>query len=236
MFGKPRHLPTVVVATVLCGAAMYGAGELRVVEFNADIVDVGSVKEGEQVRFAFQFRNHGRFAATILNVTPACGVIASIAPGTTLAQGEGRELHGRIDTSGRQGMLTGSVTVTLKDPFERTVLLTVKARVDREFVVESPMVDFGSIARQAPAQRELRIRLNRTDSTLLSVRSTDENFDAHLETPNIDGVATVLVKAKPQMHTGRRFGTIRIATSSPHMPQLIVPVRAVVVSSRADGT
>jgi hypothetical protein len=215
-------------ATLSVGIAAYAAGAFDSVMFDTLVADVGSVSEGEPVQASFRFHNRGRPTATILDVTPSCGVVASLVRGRKLAHGEGGEVEVRIDTAGYQGLTTGVVAVRLKDPLERTVLLTVKATVAREFVVENPIVDFGSMPRDVRAQRQLRIRLNGTEHRVLSARSTDENFDAYVDLRRTDGIADIVVTIKPQTQPGLRFGTIRIRTSSLHMPELIVPVRAVV--------
>lgn len=60
----------------------------------------------------------------------------------------------------------------------------------------------------------------------MSARATDEAFDAYVEAQD-DGMARIVVNVRPQTKPGLRFGTIRIGTSSPHLPQIVVPVSAV---------
>lgn len=218
---------TLCIATVSLGVAAYAATALHAVRFDTLVRDAGSYKEGQIARATFHFRNDGHSAAAIISVVPACGVMASLVTGGTVAPGDDGEVEVRMDTSGQQGPIAGTVAVTLRDPFKRTILLTLQATVAREFVVASPMVDFGTITGAGPSRRELRIRLNSTEHRILTARSTDDAFGAHVASSRLDG-AIVAVRTRRQAQQGLRFGTIRIATSSPHMPELIVPVRAMV--------
>jgi len=144
-----------------------------------------------------------------------------------LAYREGGVVEARIPTRGHEGRITGTVALTTKDSLERTVVLTVEALVQREFVVDSPVVDFGRVPRGAQLQREVTVRVRSKDHTILSARSTDGSFGAYADVlPS--GDAAVVVTTKPSKEPGLKFGTIRIGTSSPDMPELIVPVRAVI--------
>lgn len=227
MFGKSDLGTVLAVAALLIGIAAYAVGASQIVKFETLVIDAGSVREGQDVRATFRFRNHGASTATIVNIAPACGGAASVVSERIVRPGQDGKIDVLIHTLRHQGPLTARLTVTLADPLERAVLLTVNALVEREFIVESPMVDFGKTARETAAQRELTIRLNKTEHRVVSVRSTDESFTAHVEPQSSDGITTVVIRVRPQSQLGLKFGTIRIITSSPHMPELIVPVRTV---------
>lgn len=140
------------------------ASAVHTVEFQTLAVDAGPAREGERVRATFRFRNDGRRTAQILDVVPTCGLEADLIRGSMLAPGQDGEIEVRINTVGNQGSVSGEVMVTLKDPVERTVVLSLKANVEREFVRESSLIDLGDIAPGMAARRNLAIRLN-TPST-----------------------------------------------------------------------
>jgi hypothetical protein len=232
MVRHARFIVMFAAVTVLAGIGAYASGELHTVKFETLAVDAGPVREGQPVRARFVFRNDGRRKVEIIDVVPACGgAEAHLVRGRTLARGQDGEVEVVINTAGHQGPVAHEVAVTLKDPLERTVILTIKTFVDREFVPKKPLIEFGKIVPGVPAQGELAIQLNRTEYDVANARSTDENFDAYVDSNRTDGTARIIVTVRPQTQPGLKFGTIRIGTTSPHMPQLTVPVRAVVAGS-----
>jgi hypothetical protein len=98
---------------------------------------------------------------------------------STLARGETGEVEVSIDSTGHEGRLTGTVRIVVADPFRRTVVLTVNSSVDREFVIENRLIDFGRIPPNTSAWREIKIPLKRAEYAVLGARSTDSNFDAY---------------------------------------------------------
>lgn len=235
-----------LVITVLVGGAAYGAGAFESIAFDSQSANVGAVREGQDVRLRFSFRNSGRSSATIVSVDPACGIEtsimrgratapdedgdteATIRPGLIISPGETGEIEARIRTAGHQGPLDRSILVTVKDPLERTIFLEINGNVEREFVADSTIVDFGAVAHDASLRREVRVRLDNTSHRVLAARSTDDYFDAHVESEQNAKFATVVVSTRGRGPSGLKFGTIRISTSSPHLRELTVPVRAVV--------
>jgi hypothetical protein len=93
------------------------------------------------------------------------------------------------------------------------------------------MVDFGTITSGSAVERQVRVRFETTHARVLRARATDYHFDARVASQLPGEYATVTVLARLGQQLGLRYGTIRIYTSSPYMPELIVPVRAVLTGS-----
>jgi hypothetical protein len=232
MSDKTGRSILILSCAVLLIVVVYGAESVHGLAFDTITTDVGSVPEGREIHATFTFRNQGILSAAILDVGGSCNnVFVSLLNGPTIASGEIGAVEARVGTAGAQGRVMNTLIVRVKDPLERTVVLTVKALIEREFAPESSIVDFGQVPLETTAQRRLTIRLNSVEHTVVSARSTDASFDAHLDTRELGGVASVVVRTKSLNEPGLKFGTIRVSTSSPHMPELIVPVR-VLVSSR----
>jgi hypothetical protein len=214
-----------VLCVAVLGAGTYAAGAVRGVKFDSVVDDVGSVPEGREITSRFKFRNRG-LEASILDVSGSCNnVSASLVNRSVVARGESGAVETRVATAGTEGLQTSTIAVRVRDPFERTIVLTVRAHVEREFVPDVGIVDFGKVPRATSAQRLLGIRVNSQGQRVLSARSTDESFDVYVDQRYEPAPARLVVIARPRSERGLRFGTIRISTSSFHMPELIVPVR-----------
>jgi hypothetical protein len=194
-------------------------------------LDGGVVPEGRLVNLRFRFHNGGHTAVSIADVSGSCGVFPSIVEGSTLQPGETGILEAHLVTVGRSGLLTGTVTVKFREPAEREVTLSVKSVVEPEFVLGQGIIDFGQIRSGEELQREVTIQVKSSARSIVSARTSDAHFEASVVGTGASDTVTVVVSAKGLDQPGLKRGTVRVSTSSPDMPELIVPLRAVVASS-----
>lgn len=179
---RSKSAAAIVVIVVCLGTAAYAAQRLHGVRVDATVADIGVVKQGQLVRHSFRLRNHGWANATIVRVEPECGVFASVPRDRTLRSGGAAEFEVRVDTSLIEDAMRRLVRVTLADPFERTLTLSVTGKIEPEFLLETPVVDFGVVSGREAAVREVKIKLRETRHDLLTARSTDDAFESDLRT------------------------------------------------------
>jgi hypothetical protein len=219
-------LIVVFLAAASLGAGTYAAGALQGIEFEKVTSNVGRLKEGEKAAVLFHFRNRGLTAATIVSLQPNCGLHASIVRGRVLAPGQDGEIEARVQSTGRPTIFQGTIVVTVRDPIERTISLSVNGTIEREFTVEQKVIDFGTITKESNPSAEIRVQSIDGRDRIISAYSTDDSFEAHLLPDGDKSTMRIAVGNRFGSTPGFKFGTIRIRTSSVHMPELIVPVRA----------
>lgn len=102
---------------------------LPVISFEKDFHDFGKLISGEQVTYAFKFRNTGKSLLIISNVSTSCGCTVSSFPKQPVKPGEGATIDVSFDSEGRHGLQTKSVTV-----FANTQPPTTTLRIQSQVV------------------------------------------------------------------------------------------------------
>ncbi|MFH0945172.1 MAG: DUF1573 domain-containing protein [Planctomycetota bacterium] len=140
--------------------------------------DFGELLEGEIRTHEFTLRNEGNRPFRIVGMRPECGcVVAQFQdsngsvmtpePGTrsqavTLARlGPGEECRVLIElntTNQGTGNLNKGALIDTDDPNHKEIRLTVRARLQRAFIVEPPAVQFGTLVRGETVTRQVIIR------------------------------------------------------------------------------
>jgi hypothetical protein len=90
---------------------------LPVISFKEDFHDFGKIKSGEKITFAFKFKNTGKSALIISNVSTSCGCTVSAYPKQPINPGEESSVDVSFDSTGKHGLQTKSISVyTNADP------------------------------------------------------------------------------------------------------------------------
>ncbi len=87
------------------------AGGLPVISFEKDFHDFGKLISGEQVTYAFKFKNTGNSLLLISSVSTSCGCTVSSFPKQPIKPGEGATIDVSFDSQGKHGIQTKTVTV-----------------------------------------------------------------------------------------------------------------------------
>ena len=91
--------------------------------------DFGEVKVGEKVEHDFHFRNEGKSDLIIRKTKAGCGCTATKPEKTVLKPGESSKITLIFNTARRSGKQNKSVTVTINDPEQPTVILRMKGTI-----------------------------------------------------------------------------------------------------------
>jgi len=116
----------VLLLTLFIGFSAY-AGGLPVLHIQPEILDMGSVKEGEEGKGRLFIRNNSESVITITNVETSCGCTVAEPKSRVLAPGAFTELEVTIDSTVKQGDVRKSVHVT--DSAGHTAKATLKLTV-----------------------------------------------------------------------------------------------------------
>jgi cytochrome c5 len=100
-----------LLLTIFVGSAAY-AGGLPLLHLQPEVMDMGSVKEGEEARGTLFIRNNSGSVITITDVQTSCGCTVAEPKSRVLAPGAFTELEVTIDSTVKQGDVKKEVTVT----------------------------------------------------------------------------------------------------------------------------
>lgn len=89
----------------------------------------GQVKEGTIVSHTFELVNKGSDILEIKDVKTSCGCTAALVSSSTLKPGEKGTLKVDLDTKGRQGKMSRTVSIVSNDSEQSTKVITIYAEV-----------------------------------------------------------------------------------------------------------
>jgi len=123
-----NDLPAGVVTNPNSADGTYDKDALPVISFEKDFHDFERLVSGEQVTYAFKFKNTGKSLLIVSNVSTSCGCTVSSFPRQPIKPGEGASIDVSFDSSGRHGLQTKTVTVFCNTQ-PPTTTLRIKALV-----------------------------------------------------------------------------------------------------------
>lgn len=89
----------------------------------------GQVKEGTTVSHTFELVNKGSDILEIKDVRTSCGCTAALVSSSTLKPGEKGTLKVDLDTKGRQGKMSRTISIVSNDSEQSTKVITIYAEV-----------------------------------------------------------------------------------------------------------
>lgn len=90
----------------------------------------GDVTEGKKVDFNVQLKNSGNKLLNIEKVKSSCGCTATLLSKNELKPGESTNLKIELDTSGRKGKLSLTVTIHSNDPIEPQQVIILSVNIE----------------------------------------------------------------------------------------------------------
>jgi len=101
-----------------------------VITFNEYEHSFGTVREGRKLRHTFTFENTGAGSLVIQSVRTTCGCTVPRYDRKPVASGKAGKIEVELDTSGRNGMQSQTITVT-SNATVPVVILRITADVSR---------------------------------------------------------------------------------------------------------
>ncbi len=89
----------------------------------------GKVKEGTTVSHTFELVNKGSDVLNIKDIRTSCGCTAALVSSSTLKPGEKGTLKVDLDTKGRQGKMSRTISIMSNDSEQSTKVITIYAEV-----------------------------------------------------------------------------------------------------------
>ncbi|MEI6613897.1 MAG: DUF1573 domain-containing protein [Chrysiogenales bacterium] len=99
------------------------------IKFKSTTIDFGEVESGKIVDSNFDFENTGSDLLIIKNVIPACGCTTTALAKKEYKAGEKGTIASKFNTSGYNGKVIKTITVTSNDPNAAETRLTISGTV-----------------------------------------------------------------------------------------------------------
>lgn len=109
------------------------------IKFETTSHDFGTITEGTQATYKFEFKNTGDAPLVLKNVRPSCGCTTPHWPRKPIMPGDKSQIKAVYNSSGRPGRFHKSITVTTNVPDRSTHVLYIKGKVVKEEKQESPV-------------------------------------------------------------------------------------------------
>ncbi|MBC7923661.1 MAG: DUF1573 domain-containing protein [Ferruginibacter sp.] len=148
---KTRVFPLLALfASLLVATAGFAQGDLK---FKTDLHDFGTIEEGVQATYKFEFTNVGTEPVIVSNVQASCGCTTPSWTKEPVLPGKKGEITASYNSNGRPNAFNKTITVTsnAKTP---SVVLTLKGVVNPKGAQVTPVVPVKSAP--APSPEELK--------------------------------------------------------------------------------
>jgi uncharacterized protein (DUF58 family) len=99
------------------------------IKFKSTTVDFGEVESGQSVNISFEFENTGTDLLIIKNIIPACGCTTTGLNKREYKTGEKGTIASKFNSSGYNGKVIKTITVTSNDPAAAETRLTISGTV-----------------------------------------------------------------------------------------------------------
>lgn len=194
----------------------------------------GSIFQGEKVEHAFSFRNTGDEPLLIEKVKSSCGCTAALVSEKELAPGAEGEVRATFDSTRFSGNVVKTVYLYSNDPVRNLVQFHIRGEVKQEIELSTRSLTIGPVP--AGGRVTAQVSLTNKSEAPLTVgpgRTTAKELTVELETRTIapGESLTVDVVAAPGEGKDLISAYLLIATDSPRLPEVRIPVQLQISSS-----
>jgi hypothetical protein len=141
------------------------------IKFKTLSFDFGEADAGKIVDISFEFENTGSDVLTIKNIAPSCGCTTAELKKKEYKPGEKGAIVARFNTSGYNGRVVKTITVTSNDPDSPETRLTLSGNVSlkdyAQAVLKPESIVFGSVSVGKPLLRKLNLSNSGTQDLLV---------------------------------------------------------------------
>ncbi|HEV7735143.1 MAG TPA: DUF1573 domain-containing protein [Candidatus Binatia bacterium] len=217
----------VLLGAVLGAAPRAGAADAAPrLEIEKPVFDFGTVEQGTRVEHAFKVRNGGSASLQVSKVDSSCGCTAGVSADGFVGPGRDTWITVTLDTTRISGRTAKTVIVHSNDPTVPEAALSLTGQVVTDVVVNPTPLYLGRIRRGQTIRRELVISAGRPGAPhdVIDVATETPAVRAYVEAGDTPDQQRVVVEITPNLPLGRFTDELRVRTSSPRQPIVIIPV------------
>ena len=198
------------------------------VQFERNSYDFGDVYRGDKVKYRFSYVNSGDGPLVVQGIHAACGCTAVEAEkGRPFSPGESGEIEVTLDTTNFTGPITKVITVMTNEKHIPDRALTVRANIRDEIAADPPLADFGEVRSKDGGEQQVTIKsVAKMPVDISSLRFNKDVMEAVLTKDPTGKFWTLRVKLLKGIRTGFLKETVYARTTSTHIKELPIPVRA----------
>lgn len=201
------------------------------IKFKTLAVDFGEVESGQVVDINFEFENAGSDLLIIKNIVPACGCTTAALAKKEYKAGEKGTIASKFNTSGYNGKVIKTITVTSNDAEAAEVRLTLSGTVIIKDIAQADLkperIDFETVAVGKTYSRKLNLSNNgNSDLRVIEVSCSPE--ETLLFKTNLVGAkrTTEITLTFTPFAKGPFSNLVKIRTNDYRNPYLIIRVEA----------
>jgi hypothetical protein len=221
---------------MLCQAALsQSAKEPDVPQlfFPEPVADLGQMWRGETKNHTFKFLNLGQKPVRIVGVHTPCGcTVVDLAEKAYGPQEEG-QITVAFNSTDHEGSVVKPVMLMTSEPLVPERVLTVKANIASEILVDPPLVDFGPLLPGQPLPDPVHVILKPLikDLALQIGEINQQGSYLSVQTTPLGNMIQVTVSMTALPPAGPLRQVLRLSTNAKGLKTLPIPVMAEVAFS-----
>lgn len=227
--GAPRRRSSVALLCLGClllgGVTALGGPR---VQCDRRVHDFGERSASETVRTTFELRNVGDETLKVFDVKTSCGCTATKLEKEAIEPGETATLPVTLSLAGRNGPQSKTITLYTNDPKQAAVLLKLEGTVQRDFVTEPLVANFGIAPADKRQLKEVYFGGNADVEKPARVSVDSDAFRARWVEATDRKPGHLLVSTRPPLAQGSHRATIKVFLEDAGAPIAEVPASAFV--------
>ena len=193
-----------------------------------DVVDLGSLLEGQIAEGEVRFVNAGNQPLRIASVRTSCGCTAVRPEKTELASNDTATVHFTLNTTGFHGLIRKTITIAFEGDPIKDLVFFIQARIHAAVEIQPSFLVFQSVPLHGEravfdslrvvndSERPVRVLKMRPDTELIQVL-----FEPITIPPHRDAAFRVILKPRRVEY---RNAVLAVETDHPLKPNLLIPV------------
>ncbi len=212
----PAAAPAAVPASAPASAPAAPVGDPGKIVCPEIEYDFGKMDNIKKVEHQYVVRNEGKGELLISQVKASCGCTAAKLDKDRLAPGEQTNINVTLDLRNRKGLQKKTISVMSNDPTTPTLTLLLQGEAVPVVAVEPEILNFGTIADDAPVTKTVTIRSAKDNVTfhVKGVTMKNSQLQIALQTKEIEpGKSYEITATTPGgLKSGGYGGQIEIET------------------------
>jgi len=219
----------IILASLIMLATVLSAKST--IKFRNPVFDFGQEEAGKTLNLLFEFENAGSDLLIIKNIVPACGCTAAELKKREYKPGEKGTIAAKFNTSGYNGRIVKTITVTSNDPDAPEIRLTIRGTLALKDYAQADLkpgtIPFGAVSAGKTYVRKLNLsNLGTLDLRIIEVSHGPEvalEFKANLLPPKN---STEITLQFTPFEKGTFNNMVKIRTNDYRTPYAFIRIEA----------
>jgi len=140
-----KRLLRFIVVSAFTVSAVSALSAAPKIQFEQELVDFGKVSVGKPITVSFAFTNVGDSDLEILKISSGCGCTKAEANQTRVAPGQSSTIEAIFNSTGFNGRIHKSISISTNDPARPTLGLSISGEVESLARFRPERLNFGSM-------------------------------------------------------------------------------------------